>query len=240
MARLKKNGNLSGAIGNIVFVNDGDRSYVRAKPGTIKQTKNTKAAASIFGWVSAQEKQFRIILQDKIGLVPQQYFSARHAARLKKTVVPEESGSANPRARFQEPTALVGFDFNQKQEWERCSNFFPDFEIDKGNILTSKIVSLTWGQEVKVPKYANFATLNLHAISTDLNQRNVSVEVLSSLSVTIKEKETIPSQEWSFSIPEKTKWLLIISTIHFESTSKPLEKSERTTGTYLWAKKIAD
>lgn len=38
MANLKKNGNLSGAIGQIVFVNDGQRTFARLKPDTVKQT----------------------------------------------------------------------------------------------------------------------------------------------------------------------------------------------------------
>lgn len=59
MARVKSNNNLSGAIGNIVFVNDGNRSYVRTQPDKIKQTERTKAAASVFGVVSEREKWLR-------------------------------------------------------------------------------------------------------------------------------------------------------------------------------------
>ncbi|SHJ93674.1 hypothetical protein [Epilithonimonas mollis] len=240
MARLKKNGNLSGAIGNIVFVNDGKRSYVRSKPDTVKQTKNTIASASVFGWVSAQEKQFRLILQDKIGLIPQQYFAARHVARLRKTVIREEGSSGNTIAKFQDPTALIGFDLNPKQEWERCTNFFPAFETDEKNVFTAKIPALSWIKQVKPPQYASLATINIHAIATDLNQISVTAELLSSLSMTMKEREIIPSQEWSFSIPETTKWLLVIAIINFHSDKNQLGKTERTIGNYLWAKKITD
>jgi hypothetical protein len=240
MARLKKNGNLSGAVGNIVFVNDGDRVYVRSKPGDVKQTKNTKVAASVFGWVSKQEKQFRLILQDKIGLVPQQYFAARHLARLRKTVVQQEGSSGKIIPSFQEPTALVGFDFNPKLEWERCTNFFPVFEIDEDNVFTVTIPAIAWGKEIKPPTAADVATINIHAIHTDLNQKTVSVDLYSSLSVPVKEKEILSSQKWTFSIPEKTKWLLVIAMINFESAKKPLEKTEKTAGTYLWAKKIQE
>jgi len=128
MARLKKNGNLSDAIGNIVFINDGERCYVRAKPGTVKQTKKTKDAAAVFGWVSRQEKQFRLFLQDSLGFVPQQYFAARHMARLRKTVIQQEGSSGKMIARFQESTALIGFEFNSKQKWESCTNFSPNWK----------------------------------------------------------------------------------------------------------------
>ncbi|MCB4235564.1 hypothetical protein LDL59_11945 [Kaistella anthropi] len=56
MANLKKNGNLSGAIGNIVFVNDGQRTFARVKPDKVKQTPETKAAARIFGLVAPEKK----------------------------------------------------------------------------------------------------------------------------------------------------------------------------------------
>lgn len=234
MARLKKNGNLSGAIGNIVFVNDGDRSYVRSRPGKVRQTKNTKAAASVFGWVSTQEKLYRIALQNKITFQAYQYFAARHMATLKKTVS-QEKGST---VKFQDPTALTGFDFNQKQEWNRCTNFFPSFDIVENMVLSVGIPALAWGRQIKAPKNADRAILELYAISTDLNQKDINVEILSSLSMIIKEKEPTPSQEWSFGIPANAKWLLIIGIINFDSDNKRLEKTERSTGTYLWSKGI--
>lgn len=238
MARLKKNGNLSGAIGNIVFVNDGERSYVRAKPNNVKQTKNTKAAASVFGWVSQQEKQLRLILQNKIGLVPQQYFGARHLARLRKTVTQQEGSSGKMIPRFQEPTALIGFDFNPKLEWERCTNFFPVFDTVDTDVLVLGIPALTWGKEIKPPQHATLTTINIHVVTTDLNQRNVSLELLSFFSMTLKEKENLPSQELTVNIPEQTKWLLAIATINFDSNKKQLEKTQKTAGTYLLAKSI--
>lgn len=238
MARLKKNGNLSGAVGNIVFVNDGDRVYVRSKPGNVKQTKSTRSASNTFGWVSKQEKQFRLLLQSKIRFIPGQYFAARHMARLGKTVIREESSCGQAIAGFQDPTALIGFEFNPKLEWERCINFFPDFTIDNSQSFTVSIPALSWGKEIKPPTSADVATINIHAIHTDLNQNSVAVDVCSSLSVTIKETEIIPSQKWTFSIPEKTKWLLVIAIINFDSAKKQLEKSEKTAGTYLWTKRI--
>ena len=87
MANLKKNGNLSGAIGNIVFVNDGKRTFARVKPDKVKQSPETKAAAGIFGLVSAREKMFRLQLLRILGIPPLQYFAARHRARIRKTIV---------------------------------------------------------------------------------------------------------------------------------------------------------
>ena len=130
MARLKKNGNLSGAIGNIVFVNDGDRAYVRAKGNSPKQSQNTKTEAEIFGWVGQKEKLYRDILKDKLGLISYQYQAVKHKTRLRKTVVKEATPSGTTIYRFQNPDALVGFDFNPKMEWERSTNFYPVYQLD--------------------------------------------------------------------------------------------------------------
>ena len=73
MAKLKKNGNLSGAIGNIVFVNSNDRTFVRAKAGRVKQTPKTKAAAGIFGLVSTREKYLRMELWNILDIPPIHY-----------------------------------------------------------------------------------------------------------------------------------------------------------------------
>lgn len=190
MARLKKNGNLSGAIGNIVFVNDGDRSYVRGRANKVNQTVNTQASSSEFGSVSTKEKQLRLIMKEQLGLITPQYFSSRNAARLRKTVTQNKGDNKNSITEFQDPTALVGFDFNSKMQWERCTNFFPAIGTDEDNRLTVAIPAITWGREIKPPKSADLATINLHAITTDLNQDDVSVELLSSLSLAIKVKET--------------------------------------------------
>ena len=84
MANIKKNGNLSGAIGNIVFVNDGDRVFMRAKPARVKQSARTKNSSKAFGLVSSREKIFRLRLLHEMGIPAMQYFAARHRARIFK------------------------------------------------------------------------------------------------------------------------------------------------------------
>lgn len=238
MARLKKNGNLSGAIGNLVFINDGERVYVRARPGSVEQTKNTRDAAAVFGWVSRQEKQFRLFLQERLGLVPQQYFAARHVARLRKTVMQQEGDSGNMIARFQDPTALIGFDFNPKQTWERFTNFFPELERDADHDYKLSIPALSWGKEIKPPAFTNLITINFHAISADLNQPAVNPELIATMAMEIREKEKLPAREWQFSLPAETRWLLVIAIITFDSVRKQISKTDKTAGTYLFAKSI--
>lgn len=158
-------------------------------------------------------------------------------ARLRKTVIQQEGSSGKMIARFQEPTALIGFEFNSKQKWESCTNFFPELEINANNVSAS-IPAISWGREVRPPAFTNLAAIDMHAISTDLNQTSVSAELLSTLSLNIREKDVLIAQEWHFSLPADTKWLLVIAVITFDSNKKQLSKTEKTAGIYLFAKSI--
>ncbi len=238
MARLKKNGNLSGAIGNIVFVNDGDRAYVRAKGKKPKQTRNTKIEAERFALAGEKEKLYRDLLKDKIGLVSHQYQAVRHKTRLQKTISKEISDSGTAIFRFQNPEAMIGFDFNPKMEWGSCTNFYPKYDLDADFGMTVKLPALSWGEQIKTPKKATTAKLTFYALSVDFNQKLVAAEVLASLPQIIDEQETLPEQDWFFIIPQDTKWFFIIAMLDFESTKRSLEKTEKNAGIYLWAKNI--
>ncbi|WDF46108.1 hypothetical protein PQ459_14515 [Chryseobacterium sp. KACC 21268] len=238
MARLKKNGNLSGAVGNLVFVNDGDRVYVREKGNKPKQTKNTKAEAEKFALAGVKEKLYRNLLKDKIGLVSHQYQAVKHKTRLLKTISSKVTESGTTLLSFQDPEAMIGFNFNPKVEWQRYTNFYPKYNEIVDQTMSIGLPALAWGDQIRAPKNATTAKLNFYAVSTNLNFKVVDVEVLSSLSLLLREKENVPAQDWSFSIPQNTKWLFIIATLDFESTKTQLEKTGKNVGTYLWAQTV--
>lgn len=144
MARVKKNGNLSGAIGNVVFVNDSGREFVRARPDRVKQTAQTKAAAGVFGLVSSREKTFRLQVLRMLGVPAPQYFAAKHRARIRKTVTGDTGGSAGTGTGFGNPQALVGFSFNPNMEWESCTNFFLTFEMESNGEMKVHLPELKW------------------------------------------------------------------------------------------------
>ncbi|MNX96675.1 hypothetical protein D3C86_1290030 [compost metagenome] len=185
-----------------------------------------------------KEKLFRDLLKDKIGLVAHQYQAVKHKTRLLKTISSEVTESGTVLLRFQNPEAMIGFDFNPKVEWERYTNFYPKYKIDADQTMSVGLPALSWGDQVRAPKNATSAQLNFYALSTDLNGKVVDVEILSSVSQVIKEKEIVPTQDWYFNIPQNTKWLFIIATLDFESTKRQLEKTEKNVGTYLWAQTI--
>jgi len=78
MGIVKNNQNLSGLVGNLVFVNTEGRLLVRSRPGKVKQTAKTKAAASQFGYASGADRVFRNHLLAEIKVHTDRSFAYRH------------------------------------------------------------------------------------------------------------------------------------------------------------------
>ena len=234
MARVKKNGNLSGAIGNIVFVNDGGREFVRAKPDRVKQTAQTKAAAGIFGLVSSREKTFRIQVLRILGVPALQYFAAKHRARIRKTVTAANGSSSGSSSGFGNPQALAGFSFNPKMEWESCTNLFPAFERESTGEMKVQLPELKWKNQIIPAKNSSSAVLTLVALNADLNKEAVPVKELAKLELAISGTSAVPAQDWIFQMDAAEGWVLIIGCLKFAAPHQSSAMNEAFSAAYLW------
>lgn len=235
MARLKKNGNLSGAIRNVVFVNDGGREFIRARPDRVKQTAQTKAAAGVFGLVSSREKTFRLKLLRMMGVPAAQYFAAKHRARIRKTVTDNQGSSSGNNTGFGNPQALAGFSFNPKMEWENCTNFFPTFEMESSGKMKVHLPELKWKRQIIPPKNSSSAVLTITALNADFNSNMVPIKELAKLEINISETSAVPAQEWIFPVDAAEGWLLIIGCLKFASPQQSAVMKEAFSAAYLWA-----
>ncbi|MDQ0477623.1 hypothetical protein [Chryseobacterium sp. MDT2-18] len=231
MANLKKNGNLSGAIGNIVFVNDGDRIFVRLKPDSVKQSPQTKAAAGVFGLVSAREKTFRLKLLKELGIPALQYFAARHRARIRKTIIGNPAISPG----FGDPQGLTGFSFNPKAEWQSCTNFFPEVERVSNGEMKVHLPELKWKTQIIPPKNCRAAVLTLFAMTADLNSPSVPLKVLSKIEMEISATAAVSAREWRIPVEPPAGWLLIVGCVKFNTTHHATTVQQQFSATYLWA-----
>lgn len=233
MANLKKNGNLSGAVGNIVFVNDGERVYVRTKPASVKQSPRTKASSKAFGLVSTREKLFRLKLLQEMGIRALQYFAARHRAVIRKTLIAENGNGSETAQAFAHPQALAGFSFNPKSEWLYRTNFYPSFEMQPENQMKIALPELKWKDQILPPKYSSSAVLSLLAVTADLNSASVPLHVASRLEIEISGSSASPAQEWIFPVDPAGDWLLIVGCIRFNG-QKTAIRAEEFSAAYLW------
>lgn len=234
MANLKKNGNLSGAIGNIVLVNDGDRVFARAIPDRVKQSQRTKESSKAFGLVSSREKIFRLRLLREMGVPALQYFAAHHRARIRKTLTAERSGTSTDNPTFSNPQALAGFSFNPKTEWQSCTNFFPEFVMQSVSGMKIILPEIKWKEQIMPPKNSNSARLTLLALTVDLNISSVPLNIISRLELDISAGSSAPEQEWTFPVTFAEGWILIAACLKFKSENE-LEATQQFAATYLWA-----
>ena len=232
MANINKSGKISGTVGDLVFVNDGDRHYVRTRPEQVKQSMRTKAAAQVFGFVSRKEKRLRWHLQLKLGIPPLQYLAARHRARLQKTITGGTDSAISGEARFGLPDALIGFDFNPKMEWQRFTNIFPVFENTAEGLIV-RLPELRWGTHFKAPKKSTSAVMTLTALSTDLNEATVPVNIRSTITFEINRHTPIVEQVWSVPGGSVGEWLLIAGVVRFTGTDTTA--ANQVSAAYLWA-----
>src|SRR5690606_20516942 len=80
MGIVKNKDGISGTVGNLVFYEQGNKLLVRSHPYRVKQTDNTKKAASQFGFVSASDRRFRQKLLHRVPLHTDKTYAWRHRA----------------------------------------------------------------------------------------------------------------------------------------------------------------
>ncbi|WP_111307019.1 hypothetical protein [Confluentibacter sediminis] len=239
MAKPIQDGTLSGAIGNVVFVNKGDYTYARSKPGKIKQTAGTKAAASTFGWVSQQDKTYRRALTQAYPLVTDSYYAARHRATMAKALNPT-LGATTPASSLASnmPQALEGFEFNSQVPWAKTCHFYIEVNQTDNNTVDCLIPALNLGQNIKPPKAVRSALLQLHAFTVNPNKPDIDITPLSSHETTLQPHKTIPEALWQFPMPSEKGWLLILGTVTFKFEQAHVDNKLQGSATYLFAKEV--
>lgn len=239
MAKLKKNGNLSGAIGNFIFVNKNGKLHVQERSNVYNMSPNSENAFILYGQNSSQDKLVRQAITEQIYIRNYHCFAVNHRTRLQKTMLHTIHAQGEGSIRYTNPQAMVGTIFNNDWDWEKATNFYPDYNLDNNQVLAVNIPQLTLGKQIKLPKNAEKASLKMYAFTIDPNQKNPKANILSSRSFDLEKNKNIPAQNWVFDIPKDAFWTLIIATISYTSRKNNIAEEHKHTGTYLWAKKIA-
>ena len=237
MARITKNGMLSGVVGNLVFVQNGAYQYVRSKPAKVKQSAKTKAAASVFGWMSTKDKLYRRLLLEKFPIVADSRYAARHRARMGKTLVTDPASTTTPNsAVFQDPQALMGFEFNNDLLWTKATQFFPEFSSIVPDEVQCKIPVLQWGKQIKAPKNTTKAEVTFEAFGVDPNAENMELISFSTFTTQLSYGQVQEATDWNFAIPNTATWVVILGRVSFSGGTSVLNVEQKNAATYLWAR----
>lgn len=217
MAKINKNGSLSGSIKNLVFVNNGEIQYVRSKPTKVKQSSNTKKAAKTFGLISTTDKIYRELIQNHFKINTDSRYAARHRAALSRTY--NNFNTATPC--FDTPKALEGFCFNKNMPWENTVRIHLEIKQHTKETITVKIPTITLGKNIIVEKKPNKTAIIYYAYTIDINNEQLTINKIDELEFIVKPKEIITPEDWILNCAHQKGWLIILGTItliHNDST----------------------
>lgn len=233
MARISKNLILSGKVGHLVFTTQGNTGYVRSLPSQVKQTPNTKAAASRFGLCSEKDKNYRLLLQSTYTMYTDSRYAARHRAQLLKTCTTTGQTPTTALA-FTMPQPLLGFCFNQQLPWDKAVRFYPTFTLQPQGAFTIQIPSLQWGQHLRPQKNTQQIRLSFHAFVVQLNHTPILLEKVADIHLLLHKNKTLPAQSNTYTIAQTSGWLLVLATVVLESKDVATPLTHIGTSSYVF------
>lgn len=147
MAKINKNGRLSGKKGHEVYRDVNGESIVQSMPRVVKQTTNTRIAAHEFGISSNATKIIRQI-GSLLFEYMDPYVSGRLNAVMQKCVsqLPEAAGHKN--LNQIDPSPFIGFQFNPDAPFEKTLHVFPRCSIQPDGTVEITIDAITPKQNI--------------------------------------------------------------------------------------------
>lgn len=239
MARITKNLFLSGKVGHLVFATQGNTSYVRSLPSRVKQTKNTKKAASRFGFCSEKDKIYRVLLQNYYKIYTDSRYAARHRALLLKTITETEPTAPKPYT-FSTPNALQNFCFNSQYPWDKLMRFYPTYTLLPTGDFIAQLPQLQWGQQIRPQKNTQQAGITFYAFTLNLNTSPITIQPITHLELILQANETIAAQSWTFNVPINQGWLIILATAVLQNNTPKQPHAIIGTSSYVFAANCGD
>lgn len=200
----KKGNFIVGTISNVSFRVYRGKQILQSKPGrgNVKQTKETKSAANIFGKASSLAGNFRSSLQPTF----QTNYDGLMVSRLTGMMRPIiEQCYDEPNLKFNfsrnDFQSLAGFDFNLNSPLHKNMWISPESSL-ANNVLTITIPEMKINGDLKFPSNANLCSIVVSFAIYRLEEglKSLFPEVKNML---VRSDEVIvASQQFEFSVPE--------------------------------------
>ncbi|HFK5529253.1 TPA: hypothetical protein ACGZ99_003328 [Elizabethkingia anophelis] len=236
MGNINNKAQISGVVGNVVFVNNGHKNIVRTRPEKVKQSKNTKTAAGFFGQISKQDSRYRKALLQLLQLNTDTTYAYRHRASFGRVAVRYKENETEYMSLLKgNPQAMEGFDFNMQSPWLSLCRFFLKFNLSAQGDLRVKIPDIELGAQIKSDKKTTKATLRFSCISVNPDQNSdTHIHLLSDISINLHPQIPVFFPEWIISDIPKNELVFIIAQLTIYQQS---EKIINSSSSYLWGGK---
>lgn len=239
MAKFSKNGNLSGALGNLVFVSRGACQYVRTKPAKVKQSANTKKAGQVFGAVSRKDKEFRRMVMACFDPFRDERYAARHRAAFGRSCSTDQADDGASLV-FDRPEALQNFAFVKDMPWEKLTRIYPDPAIDAHHVLSLELPAHRIGENLMLPQSVSKAKVSYQVFAANPDQDPVQIRELATVELTATRQSPGTPQTITCDLPDSPCWVILLGSIEFFGEQPRLQAKKTGTSAYLWAKALQE
>lgn len=210
----QKNIQLSGSVSHLVFYQLNGKSYVRAKPSVVKQTKHTRQRANDFGKAAQIAKAIRLSAAAILPFKPDRNL----INQLNKAVYAClcNNGFTNTSA----IPFITGFEFNEKSKLsERCKIKIPEPHIHKDGV-TVQLPAFNISQQISLPAYTTEVNIKMVVAGIDLQSLafcNSGETIITIDGV----KNSIPAREINFPISiNKGNLVLLLMAMEYTTDQK--------------------
>lgn len=239
MGKINPKGQLSGSVGRFVFVNIGDMTVVRGKPGSINQTAATEKSANCFGNISHLDKLYRQNLLRHVPITTDKMYAYRHRTHFNRMAIRNTDPKiTNTSVQWDLPKMMVGFEFNKNAEWQSICHFFPEFGLDTDQRLSISIPELSLKRDFRPVAKSDSIHLTFYVIAVDMDSRSYpSVEVCTEFTIEISSRIDCPATIWTTEpLPaDQLIFVIGICKMNFAQPDKD-NKSHTSASCYLWSK----
>lgn len=204
-----------GVVGNLVFKKGiGHSTIIQRKPYTVKQTKNSKVSAWIFGKASSLSK----MLRQEFLAITSDWYDGRMVNRmntLNRAILSHCYNEQTKAFVFQEDSfrRLEGFEFNVKSLFDNY--FWAELRVElDGTSLKLTIPEFETNKQLKYPGKANTCKLRI-AIGLYSFEQRLQRELLFRMIDIDQNQAVVPEQEFVFEVPEGCFCVLGLSLEYF-------------------------
>ncbi|SFU42879.1 hypothetical protein SAMN05216480_103118 [Pustulibacterium marinum] len=216
MAKLLPNNKIIGSLGNVSFKELNGATILQSKPGKggVKQTKNTKKAATNFGQCSSEASKMvrswqSIILQYQDSQMGYRFRSTLYNSMLSKPMPPGSMRSLAD-VTFSD---LNGFEFNTQSLFSHYCRISIQCAITASRKISICIASCEAATSISWPTNASKATLCLFLNNPFISNTNENTELLQ---IDIPNRNyIIPSEEVELALPKTKTVIAVVGCIFF-------------------------
>ena len=205
MATIDKKGRRKGKIGDTVHKTWMDKDVVQSAPGkgNVKQTEETKKAASVFGKVSS----FGNLIRDSFKEIIMGYYDTLMIARLTGQLNTNLRKCYNPEDKtwaFEEHSlkSLEGFEFNINSPLKRNSSINPTYNLTD-NKLSLSFPEINVATDLIFPKNSSSAEITVMYKEYNLDRLTYRFHPVQSYSFEVGKLETtVAAADYTFEATE--------------------------------------